>query len=1294
MALIKSTAIPSGATDYELEQSLRFEDNGDSGGAYLSRTPSSTSNRKTWTYSCWFKRGNLKRCFLWHSTVSGDTGGAFYFGFSANDTLYIGDWHAPQLETSAKYRDPSAWMHIVLAWDTTQATESNRAKVYVNGSQVTLNELSHGGWHGYPPQNDQRSINTQQIHTIGSPHSYANDRDFLDGYLTEVNFIDGTAKAPADFGETGDYGEWKPIEYEGTYGTNGFYLPFKQDYTVEGFSTVVYKGNGANRYIGGVGFQPDFIWFKARNHAHNHTAYDVVRGATKYLIPNEHYAEATDTAAMTSFDNDGFSLGTAIDVNQNGKTYVAWNWDMGTTTTHVGEYSSGNNSVLESWGRANTTYGQSVIEYIGGNPDGTTISNGQHQKVEHRLGAAPDLVIVKNHGAGKNWIVMGNAIAGSTTDWGNNFLKLNEDEAKATNYHCATTVPNNDYFFVGSDNNVNGAGQYHTALCFRDITGYSKFGSYSGTGSDGKTVALGFRPAFLLLKNATAVDYWAMIDNVRGNTTGNTEIWANDAGTETVYDGSAAGDQRITFTNTGFTITDTHGENNTSGETYIYLAFADTREYAYWLDQSGNNNDWTSNNLTESDVSVDSPTNNFCTWNPLNQGDGGSPLGTLSEGNLKIHYNEAGTALCLGTMAPTSGKWYCEFTYIHGNAASDRCAVGIADPDNITVTGNGNSEKMFAATTTESGGLNRLWLTDNVESDNNFPARPSGSIIQFAWDMDAGKFWIGTNNQWSNSSGGNINVSDVVAGNNATVTDSGCVGMTPVTRIGAGGSLTNTHFLNCGQDSSFAGTKTAQGNQDGNSIGDFFYTPPTGFLALCTKNLPDVAVTPSEHFNTVLWTGNDTDNRSITGMGFQPDFHWNKRRNLSASHMLYDSIRGATKVLYSNSTNAEATEGNALQAFESDGFQVGDDGNSNSSSYNFVSWNWKADTTPSKTYAVTVVSDSGNKYRFDGFGTSAVALDLQEGGTYKFDQSHSSNSNHPFRFSTTSNGSHGGGSEYTTGVTTSGTPGNSGAYTQITVASGAATLYYYCTNHSNMGGQANTNSTSGSSSFSGTIQSNNSANVDNGFSIVGWTGTGSNATVGHSLSKSPEMIIIKNRNSSANWPIYHHKNTSAPETDYIKLDTTAATADNSTFWNDTAPTSSVFTIGTDGDVNESGSNMIAYCFHSVDGYSKVGSYTGNGNADGTFVYTGFRVAFVMRKRATGSTGHWNINDNKRIGYNGSGSNGVLYPNGTYTEADTDRVDLLSNGFKVRTTDGDVNASGGSYIYLAFAKTPFKNSNAR
>ncbi len=246
---------------------------------------------------------------------------------------------------------------------------------------------------------------------------------------------------------------------------------------------------------------------------------------------------------------------------------------------------------------------------------------------------------------------------------------------------------------------------------------------------------------------------------------------------------------------------------------------------------------------------------------------------------------------------------------------------------------------------------------------------------------------------------------------------------------------------------------------------------------------------PTDYFNTVLYTGNGGSTQAITGVGFQPDWVWVKSRSDTEQHALWDSVRGGSKRLISDSTGAEydnSTQG--IQSFDSDGFTAGDSDQYNKSSQNVASWNWLAGgNAPTQTYTVKVVSDSGNKYRFDDFGTSAVTLDLQEGGTYTFDQSDSSNSGHPLRFSTTSDGSHGGGSEYTTNVTTTGTPGSSGAKTVITVASGAATLYYYCTQHSGMGGQANTNSTFGSSNFGGSIQSTVSANSTAGFSIVSFT---------------------------------------------------------------------------------------------------------------------------------------------------------------------------------------------------------------
>jgi len=444
------------------------------------------------------------------------------------------------------------------------------------------------------------------------------------------------------------------------------------------------------------------------------------------------------------------------------------------------------------------------------------------------------------------------------------------------------------------------------------------------------------------------------------------------------------------------------------------------------------------------------------------------------------------------------------------------------------------------------------------------------------------------------------------------------------------------------------------------------------------------------HFNTKLYSGNGST-QSITGVGFQPDWTWIKERNDTPDHKLIDSVRGVSKIVESNTTEAESTNTTGITSFDSDGFSLGSNGSTNGGSDTYVSWNWLAGgTAPAITYSVKVVSDSGNKYRFDDFGTSAVTLDLQEGGTYTFDQSDSSNAGHPLRFSTTANGTHGGGSEYTTGVTTTGTPGSSGAKTVITVAASAPTLYYYCTSHSGMGGQANTNSLFGSSNFSGSIQSTVSANQTAGFSIVKYTGTGSNATIGHGLGVVPKMIIFKVLDSSTDWVVYH---VGVGNTGALRLNNSNATQTNSVFFQDTTPSSSIITIGTGTDLNTSGQSHIAYCFAEKTGYSKFGSYVGNGNADGTFVYTGFKPAFIIIKRTTSQS--WVMFDSKRSDVaNANPNDQVLYPSGSEAEfsSSTREIDTLSNGFKCRATGGNIGASGETYTYMAFGQTIVGSNN--
>jgi len=329
-----------------------------------------------------------------------------------------------------------------------------------------------------------------------------------------------------------------------------------------------------------------------------------------------------------------------------------------------------------------------------------------------------------------------------------------------------------------------------------------------------------------------------------------------------------------------------------------------------------------------------------------------------------------------------------------------------------------------------------------------------------------------------------------------------------------------------------------------------------------------------DYFNTKLYTGNGGTN-AITGVGFQPDWTWIKSRDASNNHRNYDAVRGATKIIYQNLTNAETTQSNGLTAFNSDGFTLGDDGNSNSNNATYASWNWKAGT---------------------GQGSS------------------------------------------------------------------------------NTDGSINTTYTS--------------VNTTAGFSISTYTGTGSNATVGHGLGVAPKMIIVKQLNSTNYWTVYH-KSLSANS--WLYLDTNEAVASNTAMWNNTEPTSSVFSIGTYTNTNQSSSTYVAYCFAEKTGYSKFGSYVGNGNADGTFIYTGFKPAFILLKHTT-SAESWHLFDGKRANLFNP-VNGRLQADSSGAEYTGKNVfDFLSNGFKLKDNNGAYNGSGSTYIYMAFAEAPLVGTN--
>ena len=433
---------------------------------------------------------------------------------------------------------------------------------------------------------------------------------------------------------------------------------------------------------------------------------------------------------------------------------------------------------------------------------------------------------------------------------------------------------------------------------------------------------------------------------------------------------------------------------------------------------------------------------------------------------------------------------------------------------------------------------------------------------------------------------------------------------------------------------------------------------------------------------TVLIDGDGSD-----PLGFQPDLVWIKNRDSSSSHFLYDAVRGFSNgsalELRSNGNNAQGVPSAAntgLTSFDSNGFSLGSDGGANANDDEFVAWAWNAGSNSNKTFAVKVVDDSGNKYRFDDFGTSAVTLDLQEGSTYIFDQSDSSNTGHPIRFGTSANGT-----DYTTGVTHTGTPGQAGAKTTLVLGTGVSTLYYSCNVHSGMGGQINTNSTAGASNFDGSLQATVKTTQDYGFSVVKYEGTGSNATVGHGLSTAPKFFFGRNiddTSGSRDWIIYHE---SVGNTGRLKF-TTGTTSTSSTFFQDTSPSDSVITIGTSNDINKDNDDYVLYCWSEIAGFSKFGSYSGGTNPQ--TITTSFKPKFLIIKR-TDTDNYWMLIDSERGGTQKLAANDSGEENKLSTVGDNAQnvVEFLDDGFKLTTTNAGTNVSSGTYVYAAFADKP-------
>ena len=588
------------------------------------------------------------------------------------------------------------------------------------------------------------------------------------------------------------------------------------------------------------------------------------------------------------------------------------------------------------------------------------------------------------------------------------------------------------------------------------------------------------------------------------------------------------------------------------GTTGFYLNFSDnsgTSSTTLGKDSSGNGNNFTPNNFSVSsgvgnDSVTDTPTNNWCTMNPLS-GINNSP--TFKNGNLEVNGPGSGIGKIGATCGLTSGKWYAEVKIHHNESQNLNLGVICTKTNyaNNEYSGSGSDYAIAVWTTA------KLIRKEGSIVQSSLGGLQNGDIIAFAIDLDNGTFQLYNN--------GNTK------GNQVSFTIANYI---PLTFTQTTGGNSSTAEWNFGQ----------QG---------FTYTPPTGFKAVNSQNLPEPdAPKGSKYFDALLYTGNGSNSHAITGLDFSPDWVWIKARNATGSHPIFDTVRGATKRLGNSAagvgTTPEDTVTASLKSFDSNGFTYGNEaGNNNGETY--VAWCWDA-------------------------GTSTVT------------------------------------------------------------------------------------------NTAGSISSQVRANTTAGFSIVTYTGTGSNATVGHGLGVAPKMYIIKRRDSGSgntNWRVFHHNldNSEDPEEFHLQLNSSDAEAGQSNIFNDTMPTSTVFSIGTHASTGQSGGNFVAYVFAKVEGFSDFGLYSGNGNSNGQFIFTGFRPRYLMVKRAD-SGNHWVIYDSARSTINVVDEFLRADTNNPESEDSQVSIDFVSNGFKFRSGFDIVNAGSGRYIYMAFAENAFKFARAR
>jgi hypothetical protein len=895
---ILAGASGSGVSAYEIEQSLRFNS---ADSAYLNRTPASAGNRKTWTWSGWVKRcafGSVDNC-LFSAYGNGTQSAGIYFSNDVqNDSLeirfgpYSGGWQG-FLVTAQVFRDSSAWYHIVFAADTTQATSSDRLKIYINGSQVTTFNSS-----AYPSQNADGFVNQAQEHQIGRLQG---STYYHNGYLAEVNFIDGTALDPSSFGEPDDNGVWRPIEYTGSHGTNGFYLKFESS----GIGTDS-SGNGNN--------------FSPTGFSTSGTGTDVMSDTP-----------TTNWATLNPIDNFN---GRWSNDPTNGNLEISIPSDSSLKRNYPGAYSTIEVSTTGKFyfeitpSQQYTSIGVVGTDYIQTVTSGDHIGDASQDSVEYRCSSGDYRWNGSTSASGLGGFTSGN-VYGVAVDLGNETFRVYENGiagselsisgwtgngARVSAWVSGSTESGTITYNFGQREFANPPGTIGATDYFNTVT-------WTGNGSSTsrEITGCGFQPDLVWIKGRSVDGSGQRLqDVVRG---AGTVLQANSQNQE-FDDSSNLG----AFTSDGFTLTTTGSSYNQSSATYVA-----------WCWKAGGTAVSNTDGTLTSSVSANQDAGfSIVTWGGSTaDGTVGHGLGVAPSLIIFKRRNATTSWPVYHSAISPSNVVYLNETAAQASSGNSFGSTPTAPTNTVFSVGDKgdiNYGDMLAYCFAEKTGISKFGeYTGNGSSDGPVIScgfRPAMVIIKWYESVNTSESW----HLYDNKRGGNPN-------NTILVPDATADEESPADRYI---QFTSDGFQlkSSGQAINRSGAKyifmawaaTFTGSDD--------------FKSLNTANLPEPDIKDGgAHFNTVLYTGNNLE-QVITGVNFQPDWVWVKCRNQgSTNHVLQDAVRGAQKYLTSDTTVIEGTSNGTIISFDSDGFTIGA-GNPavpvNNNGDTFVAWNWKA----------------------------------------------------------------------------------------------------------------------------------------------------------------------------------------------------------------------------------------------------------------------------------------------------------------------------------------------------------------